>query len=122
LSNTVGRCCRPGHTRVRSFDRCLHDGLKLTEDIVAINVREGAKRANEGVVALRRFRERLDAGEIGNAYVKNRFSDHVGRSFSRIKVYTDRQSLLPTASSPETQIRRGLHNRVRNAKFTGFAV
>jgi hypothetical protein len=38
----------------------MKNGLGLTEDVVAINVREGAKRANEGVAALRRRREGLD--------------------------------------------------------------
>ena len=38
----------------------MHDNIGLTEDLVAMTVREGAKRANEGVVALRGVRERLN--------------------------------------------------------------
>lgn len=36
------------------------------------------------------------------AYVKDHFMDHVGRSFSRISVYTDRVERVPTARRPGT--------------------
>lgn len=36
------------------------------------------------------------------AYVKDHFMDHVGRSFSRMRVYTERVDRVPTARRPRT--------------------
>lgn len=50
------------------------------------------------------------------AYVDVHFKDHVGRSFSRIRVYTDRVDCVPTASKPgggegEERQQTGVHTR-----------
>ena len=66
-------------------------------------IKEGENRTREMGGTLFIGREsmyiHLEVSRRG-AYEEDHFSDHVGKSFSRIRVYTDRLDRVPTASRP----------------------
>ena len=70
---------------------------------MAIYMRDGENRTRDRVGTL--FDNEINVHTpmfMCSAYVDDHFKDHVGRSFSRIRVYTDRLEGVPTASSPVT--------------------
>ena len=74
--------------QIRSLERETEIGT-CTFERVAIYIREGAKRTREGAATLKQLIRTEMLQGIG-AYETVHFCDQVGRSFSRIRVYTER--------------------------------